>query len=873
MDTGEDIKETLIPSEFEVWLNDRPKWLQTAAANLLEGVRYDAVKPVSDITNICMAEATADQATEFKSPPLGYFSKPTDYTSIAIESLSEVNGVNAIKDNASLTFLPKGLTVIYGANGSGKTGFSRLLKHACGSKSKEAKLLGNVFNDKDQSPSALITLSLNETNQKPINWTGDALSILKNVHIFDGKTASMYMVEKSEATYEPRKMRFVSALIKVCDQTREALNQYKNQLIKNFPAIPEEIEGSNPIKWLQTLNAETKQSEIDNQCSYPESLNEERIATEKNLTQKNIPARLLEIAKEKSTLAQLKDNLNLLKIGLSDEIISQYYTAQLDAQTKRQAATEYAQTFFASIPLEGVGQDTWLAMWNQARKFSLETAYPSASFPNTEEGAKCVLCQQSLDENAKFRLNNFEAFVQGGLESDAQTSEKIVNDLLSEFPKIPNAADWKLQINILKLEDAQSLEILSSLSQRHSSINNFSNAENLPKIDWSLLDEQLSQKTLAADEEEKTLNELLKDGTRLRLETRLTELKAMQWLNQNQQSVENEVKRLGEEKVYEKAISLTNTVALTKKNNELAALELEAGYQDRFKKELGELGGSRLPVTPISSPQGKGRVTFKVGLIGTKKTADATSILSEGENRIVALAAFLADISGSGLHTPFVFDDPISSLDQDFEEKVIARLVELAKERQVIIFTHRLSLLTLIEGAVKKIKSEAEQEQTGKTFLFKIESLRRLGSRTGFNVPQHIREQKVKSAVNQLRDTHIPQLKKFYDDQNIEAYEEKVKSLCSDFRVLLERAVEHVLFNEVILRFRRNVVTQNKLSALAKISLDDCNFIDDLMTRFSAFEHSQPEEFPIECPDIEALEADVTALATWVDEFSNRAIA
>jgi ABC-type Mn2+/Zn2+ transport system ATPase subunit len=63
-------------------------------------------------------------------------------------------------------------------------------------------------------------------------------------------------------------------------------------------------------------------------------------------------------------------------------------------------------------------------------------------------------------------------------------------------------------------------------------------------------------------------------------------------------------------------------------------------------------------------------------------------VLSEGEYRIVSLAAFLADVGGKDFSAPFVFDDPISSLDQDFEEAVVQRLVELSQERQVIIFTH-----------------------------------------------------------------------------------------------------------------------------------------------------------------------------------------
>ena len=58
----------------------------------------------------------------------------------------------------------------------------------------------------------------------------------------------------------------------------------------------------------------------------------------------------------------------------------------------------------------------------------------------------------------------------------------------------------------------------------------------------------------------------------------------------------------------------------------------------------------------------------------------------------MSIAAFLADVEAETASTPCVFDDPISSLDQDYEELTAARLVELCKVRQVIVFTHRLGL-------------------------------------------------------------------------------------------------------------------------------------------------------------------------------------
>jgi hypothetical protein len=49
-------------------------------------------------------------------------------------------------------------------------------------------------------------------------------------------------------------------------------------------------------------------------------------------------------------------------------------------------------------------------MWDAGREYSLSSAYKSQVFPYTGDKARCVLCQQELDEKASKRLKAFEAF-------------------------------------------------------------------------------------------------------------------------------------------------------------------------------------------------------------------------------------------------------------------------------------------------------------------------------------------------------------------------------------------------------------------------------------------------------------------------------
>jgi hypothetical protein len=91
-------------------------------------------------------------------------------------------------------------------------------------------------------------------------------------------------------------------------------------------------------------------------------------------------------------------------------------------------------------------------------------------------------------------------------------------------------------------------------------------------------------------------------------------------------------------------------------------------------------------------------------------------------------------------------------------------------------------------------------------------------------------------------------------------------------RILVERLVEDTLLNEVVRRFRRAVHTQNKIAGLAKIKPEDCQIIDELMTKYSRYEHSQSNEAPVLLPEPDDIAADLTRLQKWLKEFSERKI-
>ena len=187
------------------------------------------------------------------------------------------------------------------------------------------------------------------------------------------------------------------------------------------------------------------------------------------------------------------------------------------------------------------------------------------------------------------------------------------------------------------------------------------------------------------------------------------------------------------------------------------------------------------------------------------------------------------------------------------------RLVELAKSRQVIVFTHRLSLLALIE------------EAAGKTIPLSINTLRRVGPHVGMVDTLDVRHGKPDKGFIVIRDQKLPQIRKHADAGDGGSYDAALKAACGDFRILIERTVEKILLNGLVERFRRSVQTQ-QIKSLAKITVDDCSTVEEMMTKYSRFEHSQSDELPGSLPSVDELSADLDVVITWIDGFKKREV-
>ena len=336
-----------------------------------------------------------------------------------------------------------------------------------------------------------------------------------------------------------------------------------------------------------------------------------------------------------------------------------------------------------------------------------------------------------------------------------------------------------------------------------------------------------------------------------------TEFQAKQWTTQQAQSIKAEMQRLKIVAQYDEWIKGTDHTAISKKASDIAEKVITGDYIARFNKELERLGAKRIRVELVKTKVTRGKALHGIRLRGVREdAASPLEILSEGEKRIVELAAFLADVTGRPSKAPFVFDDPISSFDQDFEGKTIDRLIDLSADRQVIVFTHRLSFLGILCDKSNPDIVCIRQEPWG-------------AGEPG-DVP--LFGKKPEGALKKLRDERLAQARKVLNDHGSEAYYPLAKAICGDFRILVERMIELVLLADVIQRHRRAINTMGKIDKLSRITLADCKVIDDFMTKYSCYEHSQSSESPVDVPEPDGIRDDIDKLLCWHNEFKDREI-
>lgn len=842
-----------------IWFAERPQWLQIAASRLLQQSELSD-KDVSELATLCQQEADGKLPKTTCSFPATAFSQGAAGT-LRLCSISNIEGVNALTPKKPLEFGKGNITIVYGNNGSGKSGYVRLLKHICGAR-ETGTLHRNVYNPGSGVQKACISFEQDGV-AKTHTWSEQGICAdLNSVDIFDTSFGKVFVSSEDEVSYEPPVLSFFSSLILACEKVALALDIETNRHHSKKPNIPADKKVTPEGIWYEAISAKTSTQDIEKHCTFG-SADETEIQTLQQRLAEQAPAeKAKQLKKQKQHTDTLLQDAQKYLNQLSDENYRRIIAAKKKWILKKTAAETAAEKVFSGSELEGIGSDVWKELWEAARNYSVSAAYKEAEYPNVSDGSRCVLCHQTLTQEAKERLISFEKYVKDEMQKAAKDAAKEYEIASQTIEALPSSETLKTRIDAASIsQDEVASQVIGFFAQLQARKDQLPGIDSEEAIPGPLLSPKWIEE---ANTQSKSLGELAakydedaKSGNREEIRKKLHSLQSRKWLSEHRAAIEEEVTRLKLLDQIQEAKKSTNTKALSQKKGELAESLITDAFVQRFNAELKALGASQVKVELVKSRVSKGRVLHKLQLRGASQNGLA-DILSEGENRIVSIASFLADVTGKSNQAPFIFDDPISSLDQSYEEAVVQRLIELSQDKQVIVFTHRLSLLGTVRHFAEK-----------KTITPDVVSIRSADWGTGEPAPIPLSQSDIKSALNKLMNQRHQDAKKASENGEYEYAEILLKSICSDFRTLVERSIEHDLLCGVVQRFQRPVKSL-RLKELAKLKSADCNFIDALMTKYSRFEHSQPTESPVELPNPDDLLSDMTSLKEWREDYAKR---
>jgi energy-coupling factor transporter ATP-binding protein EcfA2 len=853
------------------WSQDRPVWQRDALRRLItSGDLSDS--DIVDLTNIC--KGTKGLLDQQVSTPLAKEHVPdrtTNATPVSLVSIFHHRGVNALAENQTLKLSAK-LTVVYGDNGAGKTGYIRILKEACRARGKEP-ILGNVTSG--QIPlSPVVSIRYNVGSDSVAKeWAGTGEDkLISRVSVFDTQSAAVYLTEKTDVAFRPFGLDLFDKLVKACKAVKTKLDIEQralgsSQLSTIQPLIPEGTQVSKLFANITSLTNPASVQTLANLTIEEESRIE---VLEKSILdlQANDPRKLIQqLTLRAGRLKSLAEHMRLIEKALSTDEVEAVFKVRTDGRAKAEQAKQLHSLAFPNLILKGTGSDSWKHLWESARLFSQEQAYPGKLFPVVDTEAHCVLCQQVLDENASNRFKKFEEFI-------ASTVEQELKKLRDEFVKrrksitelVIFTSDVTSIIAEIKIENeetankiSQSLETNEARRRKLSTA--LSENTNLESEVLSLviINDIVESLKLQIESRIKTLQESLRDDARKRVSLELNELKARKLLNAHLQTVLNDIERQKKYAAYSMCIEDTATQTITRKSSQVTKEVVSQHLKDSFKEELRKLQFNHAEVE-LREDGGSDGVLYHKLILTRAPGVNLPKVTSEGEQRCLSIAAFFAELSTADDPSGIVFDDPISSLDFKWRESVARRLVLEAKKRQVVVFTHDVVFLLHL----KQYAEEMQVEQLD-------QHVQRLPKGAGVCVEElPWFAMPVKKKIGYLKN-QWQEADKLFRDGHISPYEKEATHLYGLLRSAWERALEEVLLGGLIERFRVNIQTQ-QIENISDINLEECRALDAAMTKCSKWiaGHDQAAAARAPIPEPAELKADIDALDSWVQVIRKR---
>lgn len=801
-----------IYEEVLAWADRLPPWRHDALRRLcVQGAWSE--EDLGEILDLCKQHHGIPSSFEPAPQPIRFAVEhfpagANQDQTVVLRSLHTLTNVGKIPSNQALEFQAQGLTIVYGGNGTGKSGYARVLKQACRARSPGTVYANAYASDyKQLTPSATIDFELNSNPEQAI-WIGQRGHVsrpeLRGISVFDGDCARHYLQSRETATFQPFALTYLQQLANGLNQTLRPRIQAEITALATditpFNVIPADTEAGQAVhpigptidltraRALSTLTLD-EQAEL---TRLPQEISEAD-PTAKATNLDNAATRVDELANGITAAAEL----------VSDDAIDSRQLAHrslAEAECAERAASALLQTEDAMQLLSGTGQGPWASLFNAAREYSTSTAYPGQTFPVIDEGAVCVLCQQELAPEAKDRLERFDRYIRDKAAEAAQAARKTWQQITRSVGQATVA--FTAAPNMMESLGARVATLPGEIQCFQEDLDT--------RLQWlrtAVLSGEWQGRPTYRDADPTVSLHQVADGlraeaARLRANLdaaalaakrlRLKELEARRLLSEHIEAIARISESLAHKAKLQRCLDdIANTRSISMFAGQLARTYVGEALAGTMNDELNRLDLYHIQAG-VSSSGDAGAV--RLGIQLQECQLDPHLVLSEAEQRMCALAYFFAELQQSGSSSGIVFDDPVSSLDHSHRSAVARRIVQESANRQIIVFTHDAvffgELVSLCQDAqlVPEVRSiNYRAEGPGYIDAGLPYDMRKHRERIAYHRADHQRV--ADSFNNPPRDEERLAMRNAYDD----------------LRVTIEVGIEDTILNETVVRFRDGI--------------------------------------------------------------------
>ncbi|EGQ8294113.1 hypothetical protein GTW31_08520, partial [Vibrio parahaemolyticus] len=369
-------------------------------------------------------------------------------------SVGNAVNISTLAEEKKIEFSPKGLTVIYGNNGAGKSSYAKILKNACLTRGEAPALKHNVFVAKVGIPSAEIHI---ESNGKPelVTWNNqlEPDPRLKSIRVFDSQSSIHYLSKTDTLDFKPAALKLLDELLKVSSFIADKAKKEETSCLA-VHVLPQMNIGTTPSKLV--ISSQLKPENVDLLCATQKELSElQELRKEVIELTNNSPQTLKDrYQKRRLRAVPLQKFLQNLVDTLNLKSVEHYKAVYSKKEQTKLAAAELSSVTFSQLPVSNIGSEQWLTMWNAAKLF-IENAEQKKTFP-LQEGDHCPTCLQEIDNTTASRLASFDTYLRSELQKEADAALKNWNTELKKIRDLSfSTIPYDAILNEIKEKDAE----------------------------------------------------------------------------------------------------------------------------------------------------------------------------------------------------------------------------------------------------------------------------------------------------------------------------------------------------------------------------------------------------------------------------------